>query len=117
RKRDRDGAVVLEAASDALADALQSQQTSGREPADRDDQAGADEAPLPVAPEPAELLLPGRGRSVAAAARRLARIAAGDGSAVEGRIELVLVEVEPAAQCPARTASPRAALFSFLHAR
>src|SRR5207253_2950700 len=113
----RDGAVVLEAATDALADALQPEQAARGEAAHRDDQARPDEAPLPFAPEGAELLLTRRGRAVAAAAACLAGVAPSDGGAVERRVELVLVELEPAAQSTARAAAPRQALHAFLHSR
>ena len=44
----------------------------------------------------------------------LAGIAARDRRAVEGRVELVLVELEPAAERPAGAAAPRQTLLSFL---
>src|SRR5262249_54460940 len=61
----------------------------------------------PVAPEGAQLLLRRRRCAVAAARRRLARVAAGDRGAVEGGVELVLVELKPAAESPAGAAAPR----------
>src|SRR5262249_20993388 len=65
------------------------------------------QAQLPIAPKGAELLLRRGRRAVAAAGRRLARVAAGDRGAVEGGVELVLVELEPAAESPAGAAAPR----------
>src|SRR2546428_6745974 len=40
------------------------------------------------------------------------RIAARDGRAVEGGVDLVLVQVQPATQCVPRPAAPRSALLS-----
>ena len=58
----------------------------------------AQQLELPVAPERAQLLLARLGRAVAAAGRRAARIAARDRGAVEGRVELLLAELEPLAE-------------------
>ena len=88
---------------------LDPEQALDREPADRDDQRRAQELELPVAPELAELLLAGRRRPVAAAGRRPARVAARDGGAVEGRVELVLVQLEPAPERLRRRGRARAA--------
>src|SRR5690349_9034026 len=98
RKRDRGRAVVLVAAADALGHALEAKQAPGGETTHRDDQPRLDQRELPVAPERAELLLGRRRPAVAPAARRLPRVAARDGRAVERLVELVLVEPEPAAQ-------------------
>src|SRR5215470_3051146 len=107
RKRDRRCAVGLVAAADALGDALQAEQPSRGKAADGDDQARADQAELPVAPEGAELLLAGRRRPVSPARGRLARIAARDRGAIEGGVELVLVELQPPAEGSAGPAAPR----------
>ena len=58
-----------------------------------------------------------RRRLPVAALRVLARVAARDRGAVEGRVELVLVELEPAAQRSAGAAAPRAALLALDDAR
>src|SRR5204862_4316789 len=110
REGNRGGVAVLEAAADALGDAFQAQQSSCCDSAHGHDQARADESQLPVAPECAELLLAGCGRAVASTGRRLPGVAARDGCAVEGGVERVLVELEPAAQRPAGAAAPRPAL-------
>src|SRR3954469_17327163 len=114
---DRSRAPVLVAAADALGHALQAQEAAGCQAPDRDDQPRPEELELPVAPERAELLLARRRRAVTAAARRLAGIAARDRRAVERLVELVLVELEPAAEGAARAPPPRQALDSFLHSR
>src|SRR3954466_14028433 len=106
---DRSRALVLVAAADALGHALQAQEAAGCQAPDGDDQPRAEELELPVAPERAEHLLARRRRAVTAAARRLAGIAARDRRAVERLVELVLVELEPAAEGAARAAPPRQA--------
>ena len=68
--------------------------------------SGRSRRELPVAPELAELLLARRRRPVAAARRRPARVAARDRAAVERLVELVPVELEPAAQGGAGAAAP-----------
>src|SRR5205814_776927 len=59
----------------------------------------------------------GRRRPVAAAAGRGAGVAAGHRRAVEGRVELVLVHLEPAPERPAGAAPPRPPLLALDHAR
>src|SRR5205807_1020867 len=83
-------AAELEPLADAGAEVRQPEQAAGGHPADRHDQAGPEQPQLPLAPEGAERLLPRRRRPVAAAGRRLARIAAGDRGAVERRVEGLL---------------------------
>src|SRR5204862_7773370 len=106
RKRDRDDAVEVETAPDALSKPGSSENPLDREPAHGDEEPRAQQLELPLPPEGAELLLAGRGRPVAAAARGPPRIAAGDRGAVEGRVELLLVETEPASQRLAGAAAP-----------
>ena len=103
--------------ADARRERREAEQPPQREPADRDDQARPQQLELPVAPERAELLLARRRRPVAAARRGAAGIAARDGGAVEGRVELVLVELEPAAERPAGAPAPRQPLLSLDDAR
>jgi hypothetical protein len=55
--------------------------------------------------------------AITAAGRRLARIAARHRGAVEGRVEVVLVELEPASQRSAGSAAPRATLLALDRAR
>src|ERR1700759_582483 len=105
----------LEALPDAGRERGQAEQPAQREAADRDDQTWAQQLELPVAPERAELLLMRRRRPVAASGRRTARVAARDGGAVEGAVELVLGELEPAAQRPARAPAPGQPLLSLDH--
>ena len=82
------------------------------EAADDEDQLGADQAELPLPPERAELLLAGRRGAIAVAGRRLARVAACDRGAVEGRVEGLFVQVEPATKCPAGAAAPQESLLA-----
>src|SRR5207253_2096709 len=103
----------LVAMPDALAHASQAEQPSRRQAADGDNQFRPDQQELPLSPEGAELLLARRRRPVASSRRGLSRIAACDRGAVERCVELVLLELEPAAQSPARAAAPGAALFAF----
>src|SRR5215211_6360789 len=117
REWDRHGAVVLEALADALGHALQAEQAPYGQPPDGHDQARPDELELPAAPERAELLLPRRRGAVAAAAPRLARIAPRDRGAVEGRVEVVLAELEPPPQRAAGPTAPRASLLALDRAR
>src|SRR5947208_694157 len=112
-ERDRRDAVELVPAADAVDEAHAPQHPLDREAADGHDERRAQEPELPLTPERAELLLARRGRAVAATAQGTSRIAAGDRRAVEGRVELLLVEAEPAAERPSRTASPGASLDAF----
>src|SRR5439155_24924331 len=117
-ERDRDDiAGQLVPVANAHADGRYSQQATRREAADRDDERRADDRELPFAPKGAEVLLLRRRRAVAAARRRLARVTAGDRGAVEGLVELVLLQPEPPAQRPAGAAPPRPSLEAFLDAR
>src|SRR5205823_2993246 len=112
-----DTAGQLVPVANALAHRRYSQQAARGQAADRDDQRRADDRELPLAPERAEVLLLRRRRAVAAARRRLARVTAGDRGAVEGLVELVLLQPEPPAQRPAGAAPPRPSLEAFLDAR
>src|SRR5215470_4051808 len=107
----------LEALSDAGRERRKAEQPSECQAADRDDQTRLQQRELPVAPERAQLLLVRRRRPVAAAGRCAARVAARDGRAVEGGVELVLVELEPAAQSPAGASTPGEPLLSLDDAR
>jgi len=117
-------AAALEAARDELVpladtrgERRQPEQPPQRKPADGDDQAWPQQLELPVAPEGAELLLARRRRPVAAARCRATGIAARDRGAVEGCVELVLLELEPTPERPAGAPAPGQALFSFDDAR
>ena len=112
RQRDRDRSFVLEALADALIEAREAEQAAGGEPTDGNDQPRPQKAQLPLAPERAELLLVRARRPVAAPSGRAARVAARDGGAVEGRVELVLLELEPTAQRLPRAAAPGPPLFA-----
>src|SRR5690242_12020736 len=74
-KRDDGSPVQLVPLADARRERRKAEQTAEREPADGDDQLRPQQLELPVAPEGAELLLPGRRRPVAAARRSTARVA------------------------------------------
>src|SRR5581483_5638867 len=75
------------------------------------------QAQLVVAPQRAEPLLLGRRRAVAAPGRRASGVAARHRRAVEGRVELVLVELEPAAQRLSGATAPRPSFFALDDAR
>ena len=81
------------------------------------DQPRPKEPKLPLAPELAQLLLASRGRPVAAASRRTARVAARHRGAVERRVELVLVHRQPAPQRLPGAPAPRPSLLSLDHSR
>ena len=105
-------AVELEPPADALGEARQAEQPPDREAADGDDQRRARSRRAPTrartrrAPARAASACGRRGR------RRLPGVAARDRGAVEGRVELVLVQLEPAAQRLAGAAAPGAALLA-----
>src|SRR5437879_3767378 len=116
RERDRNRAVRFVTPSDALADALQSEQPPHGQAADRDDQSGPDQPKLPVPPEGAELLLARSRRPLASSRRRLARVAARDRGAGDGAVDLLLLGLEPAAKRPAGAAAPGPPLLAFDYA-
>src|SRR5204863_5273065 len=91
-------ARVLEGRADALVQSSHLHQTPGRQAADGDDELRPKQPQLPVEPEGAELLLPPGRDTIPGAGRRATRVAAGDRGTVEGRVEGVLVETEPAAE-------------------
>src|SRR6476646_5570225 len=91
----RNGVVARERGSDAALEVGDAEQLLDGERADRDDQRGPDQPQLPLPPEGAELLFLALWLPVAAF-RVSAGVAARDRSAVEGRVELVLVDPEPA---------------------
>src|SRR5687768_6990412 len=105
-KRDNRGAVPLEAPANAARQTRDPEQAADRKTSHRDDELRADDLELPVAPERAQLALARRRRAIAAAGGWAARIATGDRGAVEGRVELVLLQLEPATQRSACTATP-----------
>src|SRR4051794_38778615 len=113
---DDDGPGVIECGADALVERASSQQAADRKATDCDDQLGPQQVQLPLEPEPAQFLLPRGGHPVARARRRAAGIAARDGSAVEGGVEGLLVEVEPAPQVLSRAPAPGAPLLPLDHA-
>ena len=81
------------------------------------DQLRPDQLQLPLAPEGAELLLAGRRRPISATRRRASGIATGHRRAVERPVEVVFVQLEPAAKRLAGATAPRATLCSFDDAR
>src|SRR5947208_6963909 len=109
-QRDDRDATELVALADADGQRGQAEQCSQCETACSHDQRGAEELELPAAPERAQLALAQSGRAVAASRRRAARIATRHGRAVESRVELVLVELEPPAQRLTGAAAPGEAL-------
>ena len=72
-ERDHDRVAVRVALADRVGQGRDAEQAPQREPADGDDQVGAQQLELPVAPELAEVLLARRRRSVAAAGGGTAR--------------------------------------------
>src|SRR5215470_14381825 len=117
RQRDHDGVLAREATADARSEPVNPEQPLDREPTDRDDQLRSQELELPVPPEGAQLLLARPRRAVAAAGGRAAGIAARYRRAVERLVELLLVELEPAAKRLACTAAPGSALLALDDAR
>src|SRR2546423_449256 len=103
--------------ADAAREPADPEETPDGEAADRHDQPRSQELQLPVAPEGAELLLARRRRPVTAPRGRATGITAGDGRAVERGVELFLVQLEPASECPAGATSPGTALGALDHAR
>src|ERR687897_3450737 len=97
-QRDCRCSTELVAPADRLAEVAQAEQPPRRKAADHQHEVRSNQAELPFAPERAELLLARCGRAIPAARRRPARVAARDRRAVEGRVELVLVQLEPAAE-------------------
>jgi len=91
--------------ADAVRQARQPEQAPDHQAADREREP-PQEPELPVQPEGAELELGRRGRPVAAARGMTARVATRDRRAVEGSVERLLVEAEPAAQGAAGAAAP-----------
>src|SRR5262245_37192967 len=112
RQRDHSRPAKLVATADARREAAEAEQPLDREAAHRNDQLGLQELELPSAPESAELLLARRRRPVAAAGDGAPRIAARHRRAVEGGVEVLLVEVEPAPQRLAGAPAPRTALLA-----
>src|SRR5688500_5121563 len=110
RDHDRAGRVI--ALADRVRQRLDAEQLAECKPADRDDQVWAEQLELPVAPEPAKLLLARRRRAVAAARGGAAGIAARHRRAVEALVELVALESKPAPQRRARAAAPGQALLA-----
>src|SRR5439155_14724981 len=113
-QRDDGHAVVLVARADALGELREPEQAPERETADGHDELRPQELELPVAPELAQLLLARRRRAVAAPGRRAARVTPGHRGTVEGPVEGLLVELEPAAQRAACPAAPREPLLSLV---
>src|SRR5512146_256226 len=108
--RGRTAEVVTPA--DRIGETRHAEEPSRRESADRHDQLRLEEPQLRVTPALAEPLLLRRRRAVAASRACASGVAPRHRGAVERRVELVLVELEPAAQRLARTASPRAAFLA-----
>ena len=110
RQGNRDGAAELVARADALGQAGPSEQTPHGQAADEQDETRPEQPQLPVEPEGAEVPLDWCRRAVAPPGWVPARVAAGDRGAVEGLVERLLVELEPAAERAPGTAAPRASL-------
>src|SRR5215218_9278301 len=115
-ERDGDGAVELVAPADAVGEVGDPQQAPRREAADGEDELRTDQAQLPLPPERAELLLARLGRAVAVSGGRFPGVAARDRHAVERRVELVLVQLQPPAERAAGAAAPRQPLLALEHA-
>jgi hypothetical protein len=110
-ERNQDRVVHEVALADALRERARAEQRVGCEAADGDDQLWTEEPELVLAPAGAEAPF-GRCRRAVAAAAGPARITPCDGGAIEGRVEGVLVELEPAPQRPPCTAAPGRALLT-----
>src|ERR1700746_808707 len=93
------------------------QKSADCQAADRNDQLRSHDPQLPVTPKLAKLLLAWSGRAIPAAEKRPTRVTARDRRAVERRVELFLVELEPAAQRSARATAPRASFLAFDESR
>src|ERR1044072_2843000 len=113
RERNRDSVAELEPRADAAGQAGDPEHALDRKPSDRDNQARPEKAKLPLEPEAAEVELTWARRPIPSPARMPARIAARDRAAVEGRVERVLVQLEPAAECLAGPPAPGPALPPF----
>src|SRR5688572_14898125 len=88
--------VALEPPADAACQTRDPEQATDRKAAHRNDELRADDFELPVAPEGTQLLLAWRRRAVTATGRCAARVAPSDRGAVKGRVELVLLHLQPA---------------------
>src|SRR5882724_2859194 len=108
--------VALVAAADARRQTRDAEQAADGEPAHGDDQPRSQQLELPVRPERTELLLAGCGSAIAATREGTSWITPCHRRAIEGSVELVLLEVEPAAERLACAAAPRPPLLSFDHA-
>src|SRR4051794_35903993 len=117
RQRNDRRTVELVAAADAGGEPVQTEQPPDRQAADRDDQLRPQDLELPRPPEPAQLLLAWRRRAVAAARCRAAGVAARHRRAIERRIELLFLELQPTPQGLARAPAPRTSLVSLDDAR
>src|SRR6266576_955101 len=106
RQRDHGRTLALVAAADARREARDPEQALDREASDRDDQLRTHQLELPRAPERAQLLLVLRRGPVAATRGGAAGIAARNRGAVEGCVELLLLEPEPAPQRLTGAATP-----------
>src|SRR5262249_9112991 len=115
-ERDDSPPLHLVALADTGREGREPEQPPQCEAPDRDDQTWPQQLELPFPPERAELLFARRRCPVAAARGGPAGITPCDRGAVEGCVEVVLVELQPAAQCPACAAAPRQPLLSFDHA-
>src|SRR5438067_13918602 len=105
-KRNRDRAVEVVAPADRLGDTRDAEQPARGEAADGHDQLRPQEAQLRVMPAFAEPLLLRCRRAVAASGTRTARITPCHGRAIEGRVELVLIELQPATKRLAGAPAP-----------
>src|SRR5918992_2578139 len=117
RQRYGERLAHVEGLADAVCQRPDPEQLLRCEDPDRHDQSGVQQAKLPLAPEPAELLLARRGSAVAAARRRPAGVAAHDRGAVEEPVEAVLVELKPLPERLAGATTPRPPLDRFHRSR
>ena len=113
RQRNRDGVAQFEPRADAACETREAQNAPDCKPAHRDDQPGPEQLEFPLEPEAAELELARARRPVATSAWVPPGIAARDGRAVEGRVEPLFVQLQPATKSLARAAAPRTALLAF----
>src|SRR5439155_23029112 len=98
-------------------EAAQAEQVPDRQAANRHHEPWAEEPELPVPPERAERLLEWGRRAVAATRRGVAGIATRHRGAVEGAVERILVELEPASQRLSGAAAPGSTLLPLDRAR
>ncbi len=117
RKRDRHGAPESATRPHVVGQTIDAENTVRREAAHRDDESRPKETELAIEPTPAQLELGGRRPAVSSPSCVPSRIAAGHRAAVEGPVEALLVEFEPASKRPPGAAAPWAAFLRLDDAR